>query len=258
MYDVLREVLDGEEFSVVERFEIPGKSASFQGIPGFLFKSGVGPYLRNQAEMNGWGGPLWAHQALALEILGRGENVVVSSGTASGKSLIFRSLAFHKTFRQPDSRVLVFYPLKALAADQVQGWQEMARSLGLDHEVIGRIDGSVPSIDGSVPSIEREEILRRSRIVAMTPDVFHAWAMSRLSLPVIREFFMALSTVVMDEAHILEGVFGSNFAFLIRRLTAARNLLLKGKAKSLPLQLVAATATIKNPGEHMKLLGTRG
>ena len=88
----------------------------------------------------------------------------------------------------------------------------------------------------------------------MTPDVCHAWLMSRLSLPVIRDFVRALSTLVMDEAHTLEGVFGSNFAFLIRRLIAARRFLLQDEVETQPLQLVAATATIKNPAEHLKLL----
>ena len=127
----------------------------------------------------------------------------------------------------------------------------MARSLNLDSESVGRIDGTVP------PK-EREDILSHSRIVAMTPDVCHAWLMSRLSLPAIRAFLQGLSTVVMDEAHSLEGVFGSNFAFLIRRLSAARNLLLKAKGAPSPLQFVATTATIENPVEHLgRLTGSK-
>ena len=101
---------------------------------------------------------------------------------------------------------------------------------------------------------DRDDILQSARIIVMTPDVCHAWLMSRLSLPVVRDFVQSLSTVVMDEAHTLEGVFGSNFAFLIRRLLAARNHLLRDNAKGRELQLVAATATIANPGEHMKRL----
>ena len=251
MYDELRRIVGGEEFFVVEQFVIPGRTARYEPIPEFLFNSSMGEALRNQARDGGWDGPLWAHQALALEALGRGENVVVSSGTASGKSLIFQSLAFHKTLLRPDSKVLVFYPLKALAADQVKAWKEMARSLNLDSEAVGRIDGSVPLK-------EREGILSHSRIVVMTPDVCHAWLMSRLSLPAIRAFLETLSTVVMDEAHSLEGVFGSNFAFLIRRLSAARNFLLKERGVPSPLQFVAATATIKNPVEHLeRLTGSR-
>ena len=100
----------------------------------------------------------------------------------------------------------------------------------------------------------RDEILARSRVIVMTPDVCHAWLMSRLATPVVKDFVRALSTIVMDEAHTLEGVFGSNFAFLMRRLTAARHHLVGTGTETAPLQLVAATATISNPEEHMRKL----
>ena len=248
MYDVLRNILKSDDFSVVESFEIPGQPARYATIPQFLFDSGIGGHLDRKFRQQSTGkGALWAHQAQALETLGRGDNIVISTGTASGKSLVFQSLAFHKVLLDSDSRLLVFYPLKALAADQLRGWRETAHSLELDENVIGRIDGSVPFKD-------REDILQSARIIVMTPDVCHAWLMSRLSLPVVRDFVQSLSTLVMDEAHTLEGVFGSNFAFLIRRLIAVRNHLLRDNTKSRELQLVAATATIANPGEHMKLL----
>lgn len=248
MYDVIRNILRSDDFSVVESFEIPGQPAQYAAMPRFLFNSRIGLHLDRRFRQQSTGtGALWAHQAQALEALGRGDNVVISTGTASGKSLVFQSLAFHKVLLDSDSRLLVFYPLKALAADQLRGWKETAHSLELDENVIGRIDGSVPSKD-------REDILQSARIIVMTPDVCHAWLMSRLSLPVVKDFVQSLSTLVMDEAHTLEGVFGSNFAFLIRRLLAARNHLLRDKTAARELQLVAATATIANPGEHMKRL----
>ena len=248
MYETIRSLLDGSEFSVVESFEIPGRPAQYADVPQFLFDSTIGDYLNRRslgADSEQLG--LWSHQAQALEALGRGDNIVVSTGTASGKSLVFRALALHKTLRDPSSRVVVFYPLRALVADQLRGWREMASELGLDKDTIGQIDGSVQFN-------ERDEVLKRARIVVMTPDVCQAWLMSRLAMPAVKDFVGSLSTLVMDESHTLEGVFGSNFAFLIRRLIAARNHLLKGEDKPVPLQLVAATATISNPGEHMKQL----
>ena len=248
MYDVLRNILKNDDFSVAESFEIPGQPARYAAIPQFLFDSRMGSHLDRRFRQQSTGkGALWAHQAQALEALGHGDNVVISTGTASGKSLVFQSLAFHKVLLDPNSRLLVFYPLKALAADQLRSWRETARSLKLGEDIVGRIDGSVPFKD-------REDILQSAGIIVMTPDVCHAWLMSRLSLPVVRDFVQALSTLVMDEAHTLEGVFGSNFAFLIRRLLTARNHLLRDKTKARELQLVAATATIANPGEHMKRL----
>ena len=247
MYDFLRDLLSRDEFPVVEQFVTPSRPACHAPIPRFLFNTRIGIHLDKVSKEAHWDGPLWTHQAQALDELGRGNNVVLSTGTASGKSLVFRTLAFHKALLKPDSRILVFYPLKALAADQIRGWREMARSLGLSEEIIGRIDGSVRVKD-------RDEVLKSARILVMTPDVCHAWFMSRLSQPTISNFLRGLSTLVMDEAHTLEGVFGSNFAFLLRRLTAARNNLLQDEIEAQPLQLIAATATIKNPGEHLSQL----
>ena len=193
---------------------------------------------------------IWAHQAQALEVLGKGDNLVISTGTASGKSLVFQSLAYHQLMTSAQDRVLVLYPLRALAADQLRSWRAMAKELRVVENTVGRIDGTVHTQD-------RDAILQNSRIVIMTPDVCHAWLMSRLAMPVVKEFVSNLSTVVMDEAHTSEGVFGSNFAFLIRRLIAARHHLLGNKASEKELQFVAATATIENPREHLKRLTGR-
>ena len=244
MYNALRTVLGGSDFSVIESFELPARQARYSPVPEFLNESRVGNHLARQRFQ------IWSHQARALDVLGRGENVVLSTGTASGKSLVFQAFALHRVLRAPSSRAIVFYPLKALAADQVQRWRAFARALSLPDDGIGRIDGSVPVAD-------RDGILQGARIVVMTPDVCQAWLMARLSMPVVRRFVSALSTLIMDEAHTLDGVFGSNFAFLVRRLISARNHMLRNDADASPLQLVAATATISNPGEHLGRLTGR-
>ncbi|MEW6666666.1 MAG: helicase-related protein, partial [Thermodesulfobacteriota bacterium] len=159
---------------------------------------------------------------------------------------IFRSAAFHKVLSDATTRILVFYPLKALAADQLRGWQRMAEGLHLGGGIIGRIDGSVPLK-------ERDAILERSRVVIMTPDVFHAWMMSQLAIAGIKAFLRNVGMIILDEAHTLEGVFGSNFAFLLRRLLVARRFL-GSDTEERRIQFVAATATIANPHTHMKAL----
>ena len=239
MYDAVRNLLTTSGFSVIEAFEIQGREARFAPTPEFLSSSRVGEFLNDEFQPG-----LWQHQAQALELLGRGENVVISTGTASGKSLIFRALAFHRVLLDSSSRVVVFYPQLALAEDQLRGWRSMATSLGLRGDVVGRIDGSVRQV-------EREEILQRARVLVMTPDVCQAWLMSRLALPVVKEFVGSLTTLVMDEAHTLEGVFGSNFSFLVRRLIVARAQLTGNESHP---QMIAATATIANPSEHLRRL----
>ncbi len=243
MYGAMRSILREGAFPVVESFHIPAQPARHAPIPAFLFGTGIGPALQKRLGTAG----MWAHQALALEMLGRGENVVVSTGTASGKSLVFQSLALHKILEDPSGRVIVFYPLRALVEDQVRSWKELAVETGLPDDTVGLIYGPTP-VD------EREETLRRSRILVMTPDVCHAWLMPRLAMPAFREFVRSLSTLVIDEAHTMEGVFGSNSAFLLRRLIAARNHIISSDSRDRILQVVASTATISDPGKHMKLL----
>lgn len=244
MYDALRATLGGGGYSVVETFELPARPAQYSTVPTFLNQSHVGGHLERQRSR------LWSHQARALDALGHGENVVLSTGTASGKSLVFQAFALHQVLSDPSRRVIVFYPLKALAADQVQRWRDVANSLSLPEDSIGRIDGSVPPPD-------RDRVLQTARILVMTPDVCHAWLMSRLSMPIVKTFVQALAVLVLDEAHTLDGVFGSNFAFFVRRLIAARNHLLRNDARMSPLQLVAATATISNPAQHLERLTGR-
>ncbi|MEW6670021.1 MAG: DEAD/DEAH box helicase, partial [Thermodesulfobacteriota bacterium] len=126
MYNTVIDLLRSNDYSVIESFALPATQPLHGPVPRFLFGSAVGPYLEQST-----GGPhrLWNHQSVALEHLGQGRNVVVSTGTASGKSLIFRSAAFHKVLSDATTRILVFYPLKALAADQLRGWQRMAEGL---------------------------------------------------------------------------------------------------------------------------------
>ena len=176
MYDTMMSILQRDEFTVVESLEIPGGPARFKETPQYLYATRVGTYLDSVRGTSS----LWSHQAEALEVLGNGDNVVLSTGTASGKSLVFRSHSFHDVLLDPSNRVLVFYPLLALLADQLRGWREMCRGLGLDGDFIGQIDGTVPTQ-------ERDEILQRSRIVLMTPDVCQAWLMSRLAMPVVKQ-----------------------------------------------------------------------
>lgn len=244
MFRLMSDLLGDGDYTIVEDFELAPSQPHFGSTPQYLYTSPVGAYL--DATMKSGGG-LWNHQRIALERIGADENVVISTSTASGKSLIFRSAAFHRALQSPAERVLVFYPLKALASDQFSAWADMAHRLGLPDGFIGRIDGSVERK-------RREAILRQARIVLMTPDVCHAWLMSSLALPVVKSFVGAVNLVVLDEAHTLEGVFGSNFSFFFRRLLAAHRLIKGDAAGASAIKVIAATATIANPSKHLQLL----
>ena len=244
MYDALESVLSDKDFSIVEDFLLPGHEPVFSPIPASLGDSPLASHLN---QVVGGTGQLWRHQSAAIESLLSGQNIVVSTGTASGKSLIFRTAAFHRVLADPEARVAVFYPLKALANDQYKEWIRWAQAILGDAHSVGRIDGSV-----GFP--ERDRIIRRARVVLMTPDVCHAWLMSSLASPAVKAFLRNLQLVVLDEAHTLEGVFGSNFAFFFRRLNAARSVVHNGSTPENTLQVVATTATIVDAAGHLKNL----
>ena len=108
-------------------------------------------------------------------------------------------------------------------------------------------------MDGDVRREDREKLLEKARVALMTPDVCHAWLLNEISKPVLRTFLARTRLVVIDEAHVLEGVFGSNFAYLFRRLCAIRHLVQK-KRRRTNLQVIAASATISTPDQHLNSL----
>jgi len=174
-------------------------------------------------------GELYAHQAEALEAASTG-NVIVTSGTASGKSLSFNLPVLATLVADRTARALYLYPTKALAQDQARKLLE----LGLRE--------AKPAIyDGDTPREDRPAIRRRSNLVLTNPDMLNVsmlphhkqWA----------DFLHGLRWVVVDEAHTYRGVFGSHVANVLRRLR--RVAAIYGSDP----RFVLASATIANPGE---------
>ena len=189
---------------------------------------------------------LWLHQAEGLGELDAGRNLVVSTATASGKTVIFQLWTMNEIRTNPAATALIFYPTKALANDQARRWQEGCRALGLPAETVGQINGDVRGQD-------RDTIINRARIIIATPDVTHAWMLRKTGDPATRRFLQNLRVIVIDEAHTYEGVFGSNSAYLTRRLISAS---MACGAREAP-RFIAATATIQTPDEHLEKLTGR-
>ena len=114
-------------------------------------------------------------------------------------------------------------------------------------------ENDVVKVDGDIPRGSRAQLLANARVALMTPDVCHAWLLNEISNPAHRAFLAWTALIVVDEAHILEGVFGSNFAYLFRRLCTAR-FLVQGKGHSTDLQVIAASAAISEPDQHLNAL----
>ena len=172
---------------------------------------------------------LYSHQAEALEAAGRGE-VIVTSGTASGKSLSFNLPVLDGLERDGRARALYLYPTKALAQDQARKLSELGIE-GLRHAIY----------DGDTPRDDRPAIRRRSNLVLTNPDMLNMSLLPHHKH--WNEFLAGLRWVVVDEAHTYRGVFGSHVANVLRRLRRVA-----GLYGSDP-RFICASATIANPAE---------
>ncbi len=244
MFEIADELVATLNLHVIETVDVPARAERRDQLPDILRK---GPLSSVLARLGIDDGTVWAHQASALDHLVNGRNTVVATGTASGKSLVFQLLTLHRVLENPDARVLIFYPLKALAADQHERWLRMAAMAGLGEDAVARIDGDMLTA-------ERGNALDTARIVLMTPDVCQAWLMRHVGNSVVRRFFDHLALLVLDEAHVYESVFGSNVAFLLRRMIAAKRRASRGDGGKPRLQVIATTATIKDAAEHLAAL----
>ena len=223
------------------RIDLPERPEILAPAPTAFRGSAAAPLLRKHAR----GGQLWQHQSLALDLLLKNRHTVIATGTASGKSLIFQVYAFHRLGQNPNSATIVFDPLRALAEDQLGSWREAAALAGIPPERIVKIDGSVPMS-------EREERLHNAAVAIMTPDVCHAWLMRNSHTRPVQDFIARLETIVLDEAHVYDSVFGSNAAYLFRRLLTFRRQTASPDAE--PCRIIATTATISNAAEHLQAL----
>ena len=185
--------------------------------------------LEDRLDLLGISG-LYPHQRQALELIEQGRDVILSTGTASGKTLVY-NLAFARgAVLDPKSTALYLFPTKALARDQLRQVRELR---------LPQVKAAV--YDGDTPRDERPLIRRNANLVLSNPDMLHAgilpdharWA----------DFFLRLSLVVVDEAHVARGVFGSHLAMVLRRL---RRLIAHYGGDP---RFVLASATVGNPGE---------
>ncbi len=227
---------------VVERIDVAPRQERRLPLAAHYLEGRLGAWVARTLP----DGSAWRHQSIALERIDAGSNVVVATGTASGKSLIFQ-FAVMREMLEGTGCAIVVYPLKALLADQLQRWKVLAGELGLP-------EGTVQELHGDVPMERRSEALRTARVLVATPDLLQAWFMRQIGSPATREFLTRLRFLVIDEAHVYESVFGSNVAYLFRRLLVARQRVCRATGSDTRLQLIAATATIFGPRDHMQCL----
>ena len=181
---------------------------------------------------------LYSHQLEALRTAAK-DDVIVTSGTASGKSLSFNLPVLDAIARDPKTRALYLYPTKALAQDQARKLSEL-RLPGLRHAIY----------DGDTPKEDRPQIRRRSNLVLTNPDMLNMGLLSHHQG--WGDFLANLGWVVVDEAHTYRGVFGSHVANVLRRLRRV------ARVYGSEPRFICASATIANPVELAEALTGTG
>ncbi len=173
---------------------------------------------------------LYSHQLDTWTHARAGENVILSTGTASGKTLAYNLPVFASLLQNVNARALYLFPTKALAQDQFSNLQSL-------------VSTELPSAiyDGDTPQSARSAIRRNARIVLSNPDMLHTGILPHHTNWL--DFFANLKFIVVDEAHTYRGVFGSHVANVIRRLK--RVAIFYGADP----QFILASATIGNPKE---------
>jgi DEAD/DEAH box helicase domain-containing protein len=176
---------------------------------------------------------LYSHQHEAWMHARAGRNVVLATGTASGKTLAYNLPVFSALLTDDTARALYLFPTKALAQDQLTV---------INRQLSAQVARPVAAIyDGDTPQGQRASIRRNARLILSNPDMLHTgilphhtnWA----------DFFRGLRFVVIDEMHTYRGVFGSHVANVIRRLKRV------ARFYGVQPQFILSSATIGNPRE---------
>jgi DEAD/DEAH box helicase domain-containing protein len=216
------ELLSGEELAYVT--EVPAREACVVPIPERL-------HPRVQEALRAQGiNAVYSHQAEAFESASHGEHLVVATGTASGKTLAFNLPVLDALAAEPKLRALYLYPTKALAQDQARA----LASYG-----VPRLRPAI--YDGDTEAERRWQIRKWANVILTNPDMLHVGVLPHHDR--WGDVLQNLRYVVVDEAHVYRGVFGSHVGNVLRRLRRAAAIY------GADPQFLLASATIANPGE---------
>ena len=214
--------------------EIPAREAVYKPFPEVMDS-------RLQQAMKDKGmGQLYSHQADAFEHVINGENIVVVTPTASGKTMTYNLPVFNTLLRDKEARALYLFPTKALSQDQLHELDDFNKRLALGIKTY--------TFDGDTPADIRRTIRSAGHIVVTNPDMLHQGILPHHTLWI--KLFENLRYIILDEVHTYRGVFGSHLANLMARLK--RLCMFYGSSP----QFICSSATIQNPAELAeKLIG---
>lgn len=208
---------------------------------------------------------LYSHQTEALEsIMGdTPKNVIISTSTSSGKSLIYQIPILNEIlwdieagpqrYKKRHSTAIFIFPTKALAQDQKKHLQDLITHIPLPTERNIIVD----TYDGDTEAHHRRNVKKNADIIFTNPDTIHASILpnfegSSISNPdnSWQEFLLGLKFVVVDEIHVYKGTFGINVSFVMSRLLRV----LSKSCSNTNLRFISCSATVLNPADHFKII----
>jgi DEAD/DEAH box helicase domain-containing protein len=208
------------------------------------FPSDIEPSLRFALQENGIS-QLYDHQFESWQAIHNGKNIVVTTGTASGKTLCYNLPVLDALLKYPDVSALYIFPTKALTYDQFENLGKIRDSLQKEPSS-KRNQLRTAVYDGDTPDHLRSHIRKEARILLTNPDMIHLGMLPHHTL--WSDFFRNLKFVVIDEIHYYRGVFGSHVANVVRRLQRVAHFY-----GSYP-QVIMTSATIANAKEFAEKL----
>ncbi len=206
------------------------------------FPSTLNPRLASALQANGIKN-LYSHQAKAFDEVSKGNNVVIVTPTASGKTLCYNLPVVNTLLDNPDLKAIYLFPTKALAQDQTKELNQLLSSIQ------GNNGLRVYTYDGDTPQSLRQSIRTKGQIIITNPDMLHSGILP--NHPKWIKIFKKLKYVIIDEIHTYKGVFGSHFANLMERLSRI------AAYYGGNIQFVTCSATIANPQELTEKLISR-
>jgi DEAD/DEAH box helicase domain-containing protein len=220
---------------VVHHEVIPPREPAYVDMPPWLDPRIVAGLAKRDIHR------LYTHQLEAVDAVHAGEDVVVVTPTASGKTLCYALPTLQAIAEDPSARGLFLFPTKALGQDQVAEFGELARAAGLS--II------TSTYDGDTPAPIRSTVRAAGQVVVTNPDMLHSAILPHHTKWF--QLFEQLKVIVVDELHTYRGVFGSHVANVLRRL-----LRICAHYGSRPV-IVCCSATIGNPSELAAMLTGR-
>ena len=239
-FQLFQEALINGKFSddVISHWVQEKREAVFKPLPGDL------NFFLKELLNDQWPSGLFSHQVDSWDQIKAGRNLVVSTGTSSGKSLCFYLPILDEIIRNNNSTSLMLFPTKALSSDQFLKISQILDHINLQNKTEKSIFVGV--YDGDTNSANRIAIRNTINILISNPDMLHLGILPHHTS--WENFLHNLKYIVIDEVHLYRGVFGSHFANVIRRLK--RILSFYG---AFP-QFILTSATISNPKEFAEKL----